>query len=129
MKILNNKGQTLVLFILLLPIFLMLMYMVVELGLNSITKRTVDSNIENAIKYGMKNLDDVDINSKIEQLIRTNIDNINSLNIEVSDEIVVEIDVSFNNIMGDMFKQSLKNYNMKYRGYKENDSIKIERGY
>ena len=53
---LNNKGQTLVAFIILIPVLIMIFTLVVDLGLLSIEKRKIDNEIKSTITYGLKNI-------------------------------------------------------------------------
>lgn len=125
---LNNNGQTLVLFILLMPILLMLVALVIEIGLISVEKRKTDNIVKDVIEYGLKNKDKEDVESKMNQLINSNIDNINYIDINMGEEVVIEGQVTFSNIFGNLFKKRINNYNFKYKGYLENEKIKIVRG-
>lgn len=125
---LNNHGQTLVLFILLLPILLMLTYMVIELGLDSVSKRKTDNVVKYAVSYGVKNIDKENIKEETENIIKTNLNNIDKLKVEVTDNVSVEIEVKFDNLFSNMFKNKINSYSVIYIGYTENDKIKIVRG-
>ncbi|MEG2993274.1 MAG: pilus assembly protein, partial [Bacilli bacterium] len=80
----NNKGQVLVLFVLILPLLISLMCIVVSFGNQYLVKRNVDNNIKQAIKYGLKHLDDENVKSKMSYLLKENITDIDSLYIDVS---------------------------------------------
>lgn len=122
----NNKGQVLVLFVLILPLLISLMCIVVSFGNQYLVKRNVDNNIKQAIKYGLKHLDDENVKSKMSYLLKENITDIDSLYIDVSNnKITVSIIVIKNNI----FKMlTLKNNNeikANYTGYIVNNNLKI----
>ena len=56
MQYINNKGQTLVIFIIILPIILTIFTLVIDLGILYISKRNVENNVSNAIEYYLKNI-------------------------------------------------------------------------
>lgn len=65
----NNKGQTLVLFVVLLPIILLIFVAVIDLGNIYIEKRKINNVIDTALQYreSGKNIRDF-INKNIEDL-------------------------------------------------------------
>lgn len=116
----NNKGQTLVIFIILLPIFLFLLVLVVDYGLLSIEKRKVDNNTKDALEYYLSNIDDVDIKNKAINLLKENVDNV-EVNI-IDDVDFVEIIVKDNyksiyNVLTDT------KFIIKYKGNKQSKEI------
>lgn len=54
---LNNKGQSLVMFILIIPILLLVMVMVIDIGNVMYYKRSVDNINKIVIDYGLDNID------------------------------------------------------------------------
>lgn len=89
----NNKGQTLVTFIIILPILLIILALVVDLGFIYIEKRNIDNNLYDATNYYLENIDEEDIEEKIKKLLNKNIDDINKITI-VDKEDYIEITVS-----------------------------------
>lgn len=80
----NNHGQTLVLFILILPVILSLLLLLINYGILSYEKLKLSNNIEAAIEYGLNLKITNDINStdyldndkvkeRVENLIKKNI--------------------------------------------------------
>ena len=69
----NNKGQVLIIFVIMLPIFLMVLALVVDLGLLSIEKRKIDNNAYDAVEYYLKNND----KEKTIKLLENNLSDIN----------------------------------------------------
>ena len=51
----NNKGQALVLFILILPLLLIVLGMVVDLGMIGISKKKVDTVVQNILFHSFEN--------------------------------------------------------------------------
>lgn len=52
---LNNKGQSLVLFILFIPMLLGIMALVIDVGNALAIKNNIDNNLEYVLDYGLKN--------------------------------------------------------------------------
>lgn len=118
----NKKGQTLVLFVLLLPILFIFIMLVLEVGLLLVDKNKVNNEIKYAIKYAYKT-DRVD-EDKIRKCLTDNL----------GDDIVIEIKLATSDIHIEVNKKhnflfSNKTYtiNGKYRGYKSDDTVYLER--
>lgn len=88
----NNKGQVLVVFIILLPIIFMIFTFVIDLGLLYIEKKELDSVVENSLDYYINNKDVPLIEEKVENLIYKNVDDINNLEID-NNELYFEITI------------------------------------
>lgn len=72
----NNKGQTLVMFVIILPILLIVLTLVVDLGLLYIEKRNISNNTIDALEYYLDNLNDIDVETKTINLLNKNIEDI-----------------------------------------------------
>lgn len=93
----NNKGQALVLFILLIPIVIIILFMVVDIGRMVNTKSNLDNINYLAVNYGLNNLTDSEIKTKLEKLIYKNNNKIDIVSIDISDDnIKVVITCKFN---------------------------------
>lgn len=118
----NNKGQTLIIFVILVPIIITMMALVVDVGMleNKVlkTKNIVDVAIN---EYFAK--EDVDVISKtlIENDIPTNKLVIKKADNEVSIAVSYEMDSLFGKIVG-LQKYDIK---VKRKGIKNNEKIKI----
>lgn len=66
----NNKGQVLVIFVILIPIIILLFTLVIDIGNMYIEKRNINNNLKYAIEYSNKN------NTDIEEILNKNLDNI-----------------------------------------------------
>lgn len=78
----NNKGQTLVMFVLVLPILFIILTLVIDLGFLYIEKRNVSNNVVDAVEYYLENMEDININSKAQELLNKNIEGIAQINID-----------------------------------------------
>ena len=91
----NNKGQSLVVFIIILPILLIIFTLVIDLGFMYIEKRNIDNNCYDAVEYYLENINKEDIDNKVNNLLNENIKNIDQIFINDTDE-YVEISVKKN---------------------------------
>ena len=120
----NNKGQSLVLFVLILPILLGIIVLVVDVGRAINEKITINNKIELVITYG---LEDNLSKEKIEELVNYNLEN--SINKVTLENNVITINTStyvegiISNIVG------FKGFNIEsqYKGYIENNKNIIKK--
>ena len=122
----NNKGQSLATFIIILPIIVLLIVLVLDYGLMSVEKRNITSNIKTSIKYGLNNLDDSNNSNDIKELIYKNIDQnkIKKLDIDITNNSVsVDIIVKYDSI----FKIINNEIKLSYIGTIENNKIEVKK--
>ncbi len=79
---LNNKGQTLVMFVILIPIILMVIVLVYDLGNALYEKERLDNTSYLVIDYGLDNISEVDEN-KLISLIQENSNDLSSIKVLV----------------------------------------------
>lgn len=101
----NNKGQVLALFVVLLPIFLIVCAIVVDLGMAEAKKNELESVAKTTISYGLKHQADPDVTTKMEQLVKANLPQVNDFHIIMTkDSIQINlyqtIDSNFGKIIG-----------------------------
>ena len=109
----NNRGQTLVLFILILPVILSLLLLLINYGILSYEKQKLSNNIRQATEYGLNLKKNNDINSadylnneeikkRIEYLLDENV-TFDKLDVVVNDSsirvILTKKNVGFINIL------------------------------
>lgn len=118
----NKKGQTLVIFIIFLPILVIVIQMIINKYNMYYDKRNMENIIKESIYYGLENIENENIENKLIQFIEQNI----------KCEKIVKIE---NNIItitlikeSDEIKKILGNGNIKvsYKGYIENGKKKVE---
>ena len=124
---LNNKGQSLVLFVLLIPIFVMIMASVIDVG-NLISAKTEIDNINKiVIDYGLDNMNDINVVNDMKLLAKENKKDIN-IDIKFVD---MEYRVLCNYYVDGIFSNVLKikGYNVKssYKGYLDNNKKIIKK--
>lgn len=118
----GRKGQVLVGFLLLLPLFLILFVFVVDVGFMKIAERNVENTIKEAITYGLKQeqLPEDEKQQKIETILKKNIDSIQTLEVTVaSEEIKVHVVVTRQNLFGTLINQRIYKIDKTYKGYND----------
>lgn len=123
----NNKGQVLVVFIILLPIVLLCFCMVVDLGILHLEKRTIDNNIKSTIKYGLKHVSDENIEFKMGQILKENIGDIDSLYIDVDDNKINITLVKQHSLFAVTNLKANQEIKVGYTGYLKDDKIELIR--
>jgi Flp pilus assembly protein TadG len=105
----DNKGQVLVAFILLIPVFLMLLALIVDVGFLYVEKRKTDNVIKDTINYGLDNLNlqEGTLQTKLTKLINSNLDDVQRLNIQI-DTNSIEINITRNkqSIFSNVYKDA-----------------------
>ena len=126
----NRNGQVLVSFLLILPLLLILLVFIVDMGLMKVDERKVEHVIKEAINYELKSSEINDL--RVNNYIRNNLSDIRDVNVVVgTDNIKVSVRVYKKSIFNSLIKNKNYTISKSYYGYKENDKIKIikENGY
>lgn len=114
----NNHGQVLVLFILLLPIFLLLLAIVIDLGLLYYEDKKLENTVKESVSYGLKHQSDVDIEEKIKNLAHKNIDSIKDITIyQEENYIQVTVVEKYKGLFPYLFKNNIYEIENTYYGY------------
>ena len=126
---LNNKGQSLVMFVLLIPIFLLIMIMVVDIGKMILLKQELNNINYMAIDYGLDKINEEDIEISISEIIKKNKSDIDNIDISIVDnKLYIELEDSVNNTMKLFDNVDLFYVKSYYVGYIENDKRIIKEG-
>ena len=123
---LNNKGQTLIMFILLIPLILVIMALVIDTSFVYKEKIKFQSVTKTIMKTTYENKDTTDFNDKTINLYKKNGIDTNNIVIKVnSDSVVIKNQAKVKSVFGNII--GIKNYEVKfsYKIYKENESIKV----
>ena len=124
----NNKGQTLVIFVLILPLILLIISILFSYGNLLLTKKQIENNIVYTINYyfdyeyenrNESNMEE--IKSKLKYIIEKNI-KYDNLIIEIKDD---SIDISIEKQINNLFVN--KNIIINYYGYLFNSEKVIKR--
>ena len=124
----NNKGQTLVIFVLILPLILLIISILFRYGNLLLTKKQIENNIVYTINYYFdheyenKNESNMEeIKNKLKYIIEKNI-KYDNLIIEIKDD---SIDISIEKQINNLFVN--KNIIINYYGYLFNSEKVIKR--
>ena len=118
----NRNGQTLVLFVLLLPLLFIFAISILEIGLLLVDKNKVDNEVKYAIKYGLNN-ENIDA-IKIREILNNNLGNDIEVEIKLATSdihIIVKKEHNF------LFLKKGYKIDSRYRGYKSDNGINIEK--
>lgn len=123
----NNKGQSLVMFILIIPIFLLILTLVYDVG-NAIYEKDRLSNTNYlTIEYGLNNIDTVTENY-LKNLIEQNTSNLKYIYVTIEEnQIEIKIEKDAKSIIGKMFNFNLVKIISHYKGKIINNQKEIER--
>ncbi|MDD4109639.1 MAG: hypothetical protein PHH93_13065 [Prolixibacteraceae bacterium] len=123
---LNNKGQTLVVFVLLIPILLLIFAIIIDSGYAYIEKRKIENYIKDAIEYWF------DVESEDEEII-TNIQKkfaklqLNpAINI-TNNYIKISVETEYDSLFDLFIKQSSHDIKLSYVGILENNELVIRK--
>ena len=103
----NNKGQSLVMFVLIIPIFLLILTLVYDVG-NAIYEKDRLSNTNYlTIEYGLNNIDTVTEND-LKNLIEQNTSNLKYIYVTIEEnQIEIKMEKDAKSIIGKMFNFNL----------------------
>lgn len=120
----NNKGQTLVLFVLMLPIIIFIMLLVIDVSNMVITKQELNNINKMVLNYGLDIIEEENIENKLEDMINKNIST-NEHTIKIDDG-TIEIDLK-KEIKGIITKKKIYEVKSIYKGYIKEDEKVISR--
>ncbi len=118
----NNKGQSLVTFVLILPILLLIVLMVYEIGMMSLLKNEMNSINYIAIDYGIDKLDEDNVQEQIKELILKNNEKIENVVINIEDnKLYITLSSRYNAKLSLLRDSKIFRVKSSYVGYIENN--------
>ena len=105
----DNRGQVLVAFVLLIPVILMLLALIVDVGFLYVEKRKTDNVVKDIINYGLDNLDlqEGTLQTKLTKLVNSNLDDVQRLSIQIdADSIEINITINKQSIFSNVYKDA-----------------------
>ncbi len=125
----NNKGQTLVLFVVLIPIFILILALVVDNGLIMNTKNKLLNKSEMIIKNVYPKLDTDNYEKLIKDLYIKNEIKYDDLIVNYSNnKLTITIKTSLKSVFGKFIGQDKYDLEISLTAIKQNDKIIIEKG-
>jgi len=118
---LNSKGQSLVVFVVLLPILLLFMAFIFELGNITYLKNKYENEIKSTIEYGLKHQEDENLESKLNRLLDENLEGNKEISI-TENSIEIHVTHNPNGIYSELFKKQFE-INLTYIGQFDTSKI------
>ena len=124
---LNNRGQTLVTFILVIPIILLILVLIYDVANAIYEKNRLSNTSFLAEEYALDNINNVDENDIINYILK-NSDNLNKISVIIKDNVIdIELSKNIKGVFGKSFKFDLIEIRSVYRGSIVNEKNNIER--
>ena len=125
MKSLNNRGQTLVLFVMLLPIMLLVMVLVFDIGKSIVEKQKLDNISFMIVSYGIEHSNDDNIEGTLKELVTLNYKDATDVEILVKDDYVsVSLSGKVKGVFGNLVGKSFFEVRSYYIGNINDKKIK-----
>lgn len=129
MNKLGNKGQSLAIFVIFIPVFIMIGTLVVDVAFAKYNARKLDNITMEVIRYGLKHFDEEPYNNMVD-LIYQNDSDIDSYKIDFNEEkntINISISKATRGFFGSIVGKDIYSLKSSYMGYLEDDKIIIEK--
>lgn len=125
MKRLNNRGQTLVLFVMLLPIMLLVMVLVFDIGKSIAEKQKLDNISFMIVSYGIEHSNDDNIEATLNELVTLNYKDATDVEVLVKDDYVsVSLGGKVKGVFGNLVGKSFFEVRSYYIGNINDKKIK-----
>lgn len=118
----NNKGQVLVVFVILLPIFLIILTGLIDICILNIEVKKLNTNTYDAVEYYLDNIDDENVLDDTKALLNKNLKNIDIIINDNEDSINIKVVKNYKSIYSVISKK--ENITSIYIGNKETKKIK-----
>ncbi len=126
---LNNKGQSLAIFVIFIPVLIMLGALVVDLSLAKYNKIRLDNIAKQMLRYGLNNIDNAPYDNMVD-LIYQNDDEIDDYKIDIDNSnknIFITISKSTKGFFGSVINKEIYKEKSSYVGYFKDDKMMIEK--
>lgn len=137
---LNNKGQSLILFVIVLPVVLFVLVLVIDIGKVLVLRQELNNISEIVLDYGLDKLDmgdntssDIDdsnynLEDELIEVIKLNKSDIDKIDVRIdNDRIYVDLSKGEEGIFSSLVDISMFNVKSSYVGYFDNNKKRIER--
>lgn len=129
MNKLNNKGQSLAIFVIFVPVFIMIGTFVVDVSFAKYNERRLDNLNKQVINYGLKHIDEEPYDNMVD-LIYQNDSDIDFYEININNEtkeISVTLSKSTKGFFGSIVGKEIYNEKSSLKGYIKDDKKIIEK--
>ena len=134
---LNNRGQSLILFVIVLPVLLLILVLVIDIGRVISLKQELNNISEIVLDYGIDYLnndmdDNIDsissIENKLIEIIELNKDDIDEIDVRIdNNKINILLSDSVDGIFSSILDIDMFDIKSSYVGYMDNNKKRIER--
>lgn len=125
----NKKGQVLVLFIIMIPLFIACLALVIDVGYSMHHSYRLNNVNRMVIKYGLERIDEVDIRAKMVDLLYKNDSDIDSYDLVIEDnQITLKTNKTVDSVFGKVINIDFYSISSEYVGYIRQDKLVIEKG-
>ena len=124
---LNNKGQTLVMFVLIIPIILLILVLIYDIGNALYEKNRLSNTSYLSIEYALDNINNIDENDIIKYIMNDN-NNLSKISVIIKDNTIdIELEKEIKGIFSKNVNLDITTVKTKYRGKIKNNKKNIER--
>lgn len=125
---LNNKGQSLILFVLMLPVLLFVMILVIDIGNLMVEKQKLNNINYIMIDYGLSNLTKEDLEEYIYNYLKLNDEKIDKIKVSKTDnDITINLGKKESSMLGHILNLKEVEIISSYKGSIIDDKKVIER--
>ena len=129
MSKLGNKGQSLAIFVIFIPVFIMIGTLVVDVCYAKYNARRLDNIAKEVLRYGLKHIEEEPFNNMVD-LIYQNDSEIDDYKINIDNEnkrIEITLSKSTKGFFGSVVGKEIYKEKSTYVGYLDNEKIIIEK--
>ncbi len=125
---LNNKGQSLILFVLMLPVLLFVMILVIDMGNLMVEKQKLNNINYIMIDYGLSNITKEDLEEYIYNYLKLNDEKIDKIKVSKTDnDITINLGKKESSMLGHILNLKEVEIISSYKGSIIDDKRVIER--
>lgn len=125
---LNNKGQSLVLFVVIIPILLFILILVIDIGKAINLKQELNNINKIVLDYGLDNLEQDELEEELTELVKLNNNEIDKIDIRFDDDkIYLNIGCDMDLMFTSIADVSLLEVTSSYVGYIQDGNKRIEK--
>ena len=124
---LNNKGQSLILFVIVLPIILLILVFIIDIGKVISLKSELNNISKIVLDYGLDYLEEQNLVNILEEITKKNKNDIDNVEIEIIEEkIYIKLYERYEGLFSSLINIPIYNINVSYVGFIDDDIKRIE---
>ena len=124
---LNNKGQSLILFIMIIPIMLLILIFIIDIGRAISLKYELINISDIVLDYGLDHMDENGLVNQLEELVIINKNDIDDVSINIiDDKIYIKLYERYEGMFSSLIDVSIFEIKTSYVGYILEEEKRIE---